>query len=38
MESVTVSVEEARNGVININKIYCPQVAKLRDYFYCKSE
>ena len=35
---ITVSLEEARNGVININKIYCSQVAKWRDYFYCKSE
>ena len=35
---ITVSLEEARNGVININKIYCSQVAKRRDYFYCKSE
>lgn len=35
---ITVSPEKARNGVITINKIYCSQAAKLRDYFYCKSE
>lgn len=34
IESLTVSPEEAENGVININKIYCSQSAKLRDYFY----
>lgn len=37
-ERIGVSLEEARNGVINVNKIYCSQVAKLRDYFSCKSE
>lgn len=38
IESLTVSLEEAENGVININKIYCSQRAKLRDYFYRDSE